>query len=877
MRVDVAPRRVNVMPGSPVVLTVSVFNTSNIISAQRIRVLGLDAAWVTIDQTEMSLFPDESAVVNLTVSLPAGIPAGVRRVTIQVREVTPPMATESIDVILVVAARQDLRLALSPTSTSAGKRAEVSLTVTNLGNDRLDLGLDGDDEEERMTFAFEPPILTLAPGEAATSRVRLKGRRPWVGAPKVRPFQLHAIEGDTAVTTQGAFIQKPRLTRGLLSLLGLLAALTMFAAVLTYTLGRVVDTSTDTRELLLQAIKAGQESTAGETGSISGQVTLQTETETVGVGGVTVQAYAADDVSKPVIGTATDNTGTYAFTGLEAGSFKLEFHGVGFATVWYPVAVSGDVAEPITVEAGKGTDGIDVRLGGLPSQASGRVIAAEPSDAAGATVTLQIPGGDVTGDGAEPADESAGEAAAGAIVATVAADAAGGFVFDDIPSPAVYDLVVTKAGYAVAHQALDLNAGEVRTGIEVNLRKGDGLISGVVRTTAGPLAGATVTASDGRSTFTTRSLADGRPGAFELPSVATPATYSLSVSAPGYATATLTVGLAATGSATGLNVLLTEGSGSISGIVRRGDIEGAPPIGGVTVTATNGNVSLTTVSVSIGEAGTFQIDGLAVPNTFTVTFSRPDLVVDIRSVALDPLTEAGSVVTGLDVSMRSATASLSGRLTRAPAQVVTATSTPCLAEDGEPSPEEVSASGPAGAGVGEVEITLTSGPRTYRTVSVSGPAAADAGTYLLDGLRPGTYAATFAGADAATFETGLTLKAGQAATLDRGLRLRTSSVTGAVYRLGAENKPYCSAAESGAVVSLYLESDYPGAPVATTETDGTGHYTFPSVEGGRRYLIEVTADYPGAPPDPKGTSGPFSLPSGVEYHAANAFLPRAAT
>ena len=57
-------------------VTVRVVNTADIISGHRIRVLGVDPRWATLDQDNLSLFPDSSGVAVLTVTLPAGIPAG---------------------------------------------------------------------------------------------------------------------------------------------------------------------------------------------------------------------------------------------------------------------------------------------------------------------------------------------------------------------------------------------------------------------------------------------------------------------------------------------------------------------------------------------------------------------------------------------------------------------------------------------------------------------------------------------------------------------------------------------------------------------------------------------------------------------------------
>src|SRR3954470_5776697 len=102
MRIEVIPRRASIVPGQPVVLTVEVFNTSNIISGYRVRVLGVDSQWVSMDGADLSLFPETRGMTVVSITLPAGIPAGVRRLTVEIRELTPPARTQVVDVDLVV-------------------------------------------------------------------------------------------------------------------------------------------------------------------------------------------------------------------------------------------------------------------------------------------------------------------------------------------------------------------------------------------------------------------------------------------------------------------------------------------------------------------------------------------------------------------------------------------------------------------------------------------------------------------------------------------------------------------------------------------------------------------------------------------------------
>src|SRR3954451_24263968 len=188
MRVEVIPRRVSVVPGQPVVLTVEVFNTSNIISGYRVRILGVDSEWVSIEGTDLSLFPETSGTAVASVTLPAGIPAGVRRLTVEIRELTPPARTQVVDVDLVVPTELNIKLALDPMTATAKRSATFGVVVESSSNAPVDVDLSGLDEEAHFKFAFRPSVLHLESGERATATATLSGRRPFAGSPQVRPF-----------------------------------------------------------------------------------------------------------------------------------------------------------------------------------------------------------------------------------------------------------------------------------------------------------------------------------------------------------------------------------------------------------------------------------------------------------------------------------------------------------------------------------------------------------------------------------------------------------------------------------------------------------------------------------------------------------------
>ena len=94
---------------------------------------------------------------------------------------------------------------------------------------------------------------------------------------------------------------------------------------------------------------------------------------------------------------------------------------------------------------------------------SGQVVG---TDVAGAVLTVQVPVEFLPADPAgrrptrRPTAPPAGTPA-GAVLTTVPIGSDGLFEVTDIASPAVYDLVVSKTGFATESQRVDLTGGEV--------------------------------------------------------------------------------------------------------------------------------------------------------------------------------------------------------------------------------------------------------------------------------------------------------------------------------------------------------------------------------------------------------------------------------
>ena len=823
MRVDVSPRHVTAEPGRPVTLRVTVTNTGAVISGHEVRVLGLDPAWSEVTGGTLSLFPATSGTASIVVTLPKGIPAGRRTLEVEVRELTDPGEVIAVPVELSVPAESDVSVSIDPSSVTAGRAARVAVALANAGTAETEVPLEGKDDTGAIGFSFQPAAPTLGPGERVIVSAELSARRPWVGSPRIRPFRIEAGPPDAPVVAQGAWVQPPRLSRGALALLGLLIAGTVFAAVLSATLSQVVGQSDANRALALQVAEANRAQPASGTASIAGVVTLLTTGKPIS--GVTADLYKKGATGSPIASTATSTSGAYVFSNLAAGSYDLSFSGAGFAELWYPDAISPASAKAVTLTSHQAATGVDIAIGGLPATISGQVTG---PGVAGALLTVQLPSahpvvssstspaatgsaaGGATSSGAGGATGTGGTAGAaaggtagavggespgGTVVTSVTLAASGTFDLAGIPSPATYQLVVIAAGDAPAVQEITLGGGQDRGGISIVLTPGNGAISGTVTSATGPVGSATLTATSGTSTFTTVSATTaGSVGAFSLSNLPSPATISLTVTAKAYAAQTLSVSLSANQHLTGLVVDLLPGEGSISGTVSTP--AGTAP-GGVLVSASNGTTTVTTLTSSVGQVGSYSLTGLAVPGTYTVTFSRADLESQTVDLALSVGTPT---LRGVDQSLVAATASLSG--------VVTGTS---------------------GGGIAEVVVGLVSGTTSYQVTSAAAPTA---GAYAIEGIVPGTYTLNFQQLGGVPVSSIVTLAAGQQLT-ESPVLSPPASITGVVVD-ATSGSPL-----PGAQVLLYLTSDYPSKVAATTTTNSKGQFTFSGVEAPQSYIVAV--------------------------------------
>jgi hypothetical protein len=720
MRVQLDTGTLTVAPGAVTNLTVEVFNESGVIEGVSARVMGLDAQWVRARPSRLALFPDTAGEIALRIEVPPEFPAGVHSLAVEVASSVPPVDIVVVPFELEVRPATDALVELEPSRLSGRAQGTFLATVVNSGNVPLEVALLAADDERALQFRFDPVVVTVPAGHAVTSRVLVRARRRPFGSTIDRSFEVTASTRDAEYATNGVFAHQPLIPRGVLTALMLLAIVAVWAGVFLVVLGTILDKdgadkatpasffATSAEVLEAAGGDAGSAAGAGAGadgakidaratgGSVAGVVRAANNQEPVGR--ITVDAVRITRDGPETAGSsATDDEGAYEIGALPPGTYVIRYSAPGFEEVWYPDAPSVGAAERFRVGALEESDGRDVAIEGLPGSIAGVVdtggLPGEvPVRIAVRPVVGGVPGAEIP-------------------TASTGTDAANAFTASALPTPALYELTFTAEGYQPTTQVARLGGGEDRLTATVRLSAGEGSISGLVTDGNVALGGVTVTARSGDVDLTTATPTSGAVGRFDLGGLPTPGTYLLTFSREGYGAETVAVELGPGERRADLDVVLTRGTGAISGRVTSATGGG---LGDVTVTVSGNGVTTNTSTLTAGGIGSYAVGSLSTPGRYTLTFSREGFADATLAVDLGP----SGLASGVDVALAPTTATIRGNVS-----------------------DECSTTG-----IGGVQITATNGEVDVSTEAASGPA----GDYILTALVPGSYAITFS---AQGFET----------------------------------------------------------------------------------------------------------------------------
>ncbi|MEO5898866.1 MAG: carboxypeptidase-like regulatory domain-containing protein [Ilumatobacteraceae bacterium] len=681
MRVDLLTPLVQLRPDQRGTVEFEVRNDGDVIERIVCTIPELDPAWYEVSPVALTLFPDDVGAVRLTLMLPRTFPAGTHDLTVRTTgrvggEVISRRLVVQVDDYF------DMAMSLNPSIVTARRRGRFFVTLLNKGNAPTEMVVRVSDDNAELTMEIDQPVLAVAPGEQRYARVEAKGKRPWFGTPVSHTVVVSAEQLPEVLTSRMTLRLKPRLTAGLITAMMLALIVAVWATALLLSANAAFGTSSPKKAIpdnFAKGVDLASLDPVAVGGSMAGIVTAASNGAPLAR--ITIELYDSHDKFVTAVATGPDGSYTLAgvlpgryrlrFRGpgfddrwypnavssaaaqviqvepkkkldgldlaLPGGSGSMTATVVAPDNAPVPVtvtAVAVDTPQP-TEQTMQAVAGQPFTFSGLPTPATYRITATAASFQdteitqaleAGQQVTtnpiaLSATAGSITGTVVDSAGNPLGDITISTTVngkpvstVTPTVGSIGTFSFTELPTPGTYVFELKGKDVATAVVAVKLEAGQSAPGQTVSMISATGTLTGVVTADGAGLGGATVTVSGGGFTATATTFTANPPGSYTVTGVPVPGTYVVTVSSPGREASSTTVTLGADQPNGTVSTDLLTAVGRIYGTVT---LDGAP-IGAATIVVSDGDKSLSTVSATVGNVGSYEVRNLG-PGIYTVT------------------------------------------------------------------------------------------------------------------------------------------------------------------------------------------------------------------------------------------------------------------
>jgi hypothetical protein len=654
MRMSVSPDVSELSPGDEVELTVKMANDSSHDFTPIVELAGLSADLWRLANPLPVIPAGEIAQTSILITVPADTPPGDRRISVTVRSPTDN-SSASASTALRVGASDILAVEALPQAVSGRKGAGLKAVVHNRGAEDLSLRISG--SSDGASVRFKPSALTLGAGHSTKVSARFtRNKRSWFR--ERRHGVVFEVRGDTIpATTTAIFVQRPVVPPVLLRSIAVLVALAVWASavfVIFTNLAATDEAGTDT-ELVVDTgpqpppppvvLPDPDADPAALDGQVAPPVVIQGAVEgprdpadtivviervsfgdqgtTKGTGKIAASANPVALISGTVLDkvrTTTDERGRFRVaSGLRSGAFyRVSALRTGFEvrSVVVSTATTTEIDLALTLIPGNG-------------QMSGRVVDSTGAPLGG--VTVEATQGQITY----------------RTVTASSGDDVGRWTLDSLATPAKYQIIVRKVGYASQTLIVDLDGGQSLGGVDAILTANQGTIRGQITYRDEGVGAITVNLDGEGGSRVTTTLTDGPlAGGFTIPSLPY-GIYLLTFSGEGWTTQSREV-IVDTGDVEVAVRDLVPSTGVIQGIVAQetaadcaypdttnGDIVtlSPSPCGsvGVTVVGDNGTWKTTTATAD----GSFRFSGIPA-GEYTVVFELFGYLPEYYGVVVEP-------------------------------------------------------------------------------------------------------------------------------------------------------------------------------------------------------------------------------------------------
>jgi hypothetical protein len=684
---------VSAAPGQRADVTLRLTNTDARVRTFVVSVLGLDTGWSPAPMRTPPLAEGQTADVTVALRPPAGTPAGSYGFVAVAQSIEDPHGVAPITVeaegALELGDAAALSLELLPVEPAAIRTKRLRILLTNRGTMPMSLRLSVSPSAGLDVWLREQDVDLDAGGSAEVRARATATRRRWMGQARRLPFVVTAQGHTVPVRLNSVFVGRPVFSRTVTRVIAALAVVMVWASVALVALDAISSRAHKKEAGSLTQLQiqkgdngnggngsggnggggsggggggsgggAGGNGGGGAGGGANGGGPQSTGTRLNGTitgsapGGVTVSirptslvdeasqgvtfvntaatvalgdqigklSAATIDLGRPhtdavVRRTTSADDGSFAFAGIKApGYYLVQLAKHGYQTAKFVINAQVGQKLPtlnVPLVAGKG------RLSGTVFDAHGHLLGGAHVVLTNGAVTLAT---NTPGSGTKNTGHWSigGLSTPGTYLVSASRDG--------------YDLesaIVTLAASGSATQSITLKAGVESLVGTISDRNGNGV------------AGATITATNGALTRAVTSVSGasgGSPvGSYVLPALPT-GSYTVTVSAPGFAPQTLQAALTGKTPSLTRDTELTSATAVFAGLIRdNGDASAVPIVppgplaasAGLVLSGDNGTYK----TMSVSNTGAFTFTGVA-PGDYVLTATSFRYFTNFAQVSL---------------------------------------------------------------------------------------------------------------------------------------------------------------------------------------------------------------------------------------------------
>jgi beta-lactam-binding protein with PASTA domain len=203
---------VGVHPGDRVRVRALVRNQSGIVDNYQLRVDGLPADWYSVLPDTVYLVPygsggtyEQDVEIHFHPPRAADAEARIWELTVVAHSKAHEVTAATAPLLLGIQPFEDHKTKVKPERASGRRKADFKVAVENKANAPVYVAFDATEPDNECGFRFEPAGAEIAPGETATSTMRVRPpKQMWIGRPHERRIEVAVKSGEEAHAFEAA-------------------------------------------------------------------------------------------------------------------------------------------------------------------------------------------------------------------------------------------------------------------------------------------------------------------------------------------------------------------------------------------------------------------------------------------------------------------------------------------------------------------------------------------------------------------------------------------------------------------------------------------------------------------------------------------------